>query len=361
MTAKQLPGRIAPDGSEYVTLTDGAGNLGGATITLNTSDLEIGAVEIKNSTTDDRVSVSAAGAMKVDGSAVTQPVSIATAPVLVAGSALIGKVGLDQTTPGTTNAVSVAQLGSTTVSTGNGVVGAGVQRVALASDSTGIVALPAAGTSVVGTKAAGTAAATSLLAGQVFNSTAPTLTDGQQAAAQADTAGSHFVNTEGKKATYSAGLNVSIAASATDVVVLSGSASKTVRVTRITLNGIATANTTAAIALVKRSTANTGGTVGSTPTPVPLDSSNGAVTAVLVDYTANPTTGTTVGTVRQERITFNTAATSSVNTDRIVWEFGTRNTQALVLRGTAQQACVNFGGNSVTGGVLTYTVEWTEE
>lgn len=36
----------------------------------------------------------------------TQPVSIATAPVLVAGSALIGKVGIDQTTPGTTNAVS---------------------------------------------------------------------------------------------------------------------------------------------------------------------------------------------------------------------------------------------------------------
>jgi len=49
--------------------------------------------------------VSAAGALKVDGSAVTQPVSIATAPVLVAGSAIIGNVGIDQTTPGTTNAV----------------------------------------------------------------------------------------------------------------------------------------------------------------------------------------------------------------------------------------------------------------
>ena len=36
----------------------------------------------------------------------TQPVSIATAPVLVAGSAIIGKVGIDQTTPGTTNLVS---------------------------------------------------------------------------------------------------------------------------------------------------------------------------------------------------------------------------------------------------------------
>jgi hypothetical protein len=37
----------------------------------------------------------------------TQPVSLATAPALVAGSAIIGKVGIDQTTPGTTNGVQV--------------------------------------------------------------------------------------------------------------------------------------------------------------------------------------------------------------------------------------------------------------
>lgn len=55
---------------------------------------------------------------------------------LIAGTALVGKVGLDQTTPGTTNAVSLAQIGATTVSTGNGVAGAGVQRVTVASDNT---------------------------------------------------------------------------------------------------------------------------------------------------------------------------------------------------------------------------------
>lgn len=49
------------------------------------------------------------GGMKVDGSGTALPVSIATAPVLVAGSAVIGKVGIDQTTPGTTNAVEVVQ------------------------------------------------------------------------------------------------------------------------------------------------------------------------------------------------------------------------------------------------------------
>lgn len=53
-----------------------------------------------------------------------------------AGSAVIGKTGVDQTNPGTTNAVSLAQVGATTVATGNGVVSAGVQRVAVASDNT---------------------------------------------------------------------------------------------------------------------------------------------------------------------------------------------------------------------------------
>lgn len=41
---------------------------------------------------------------------------------LAAGAALVGKVGLDQTTPGTTNAVSLAQIGGTTIVNG-GVAG----------------------------------------------------------------------------------------------------------------------------------------------------------------------------------------------------------------------------------------------
>ena len=40
------------------------------------------------------------------------PVSLATAPALVAGSAVIGKVGIDQTTPGTTNKVSIGTDGT---------------------------------------------------------------------------------------------------------------------------------------------------------------------------------------------------------------------------------------------------------
>lgn len=80
---------------------------------------------------------STSNALNVD---VTQPLPAGTnviGHVIVdAGTALIGKVGIDQTTPGTTNAISIAQIGANTVLTGNGVTGTGSQRVTIASDNT---------------------------------------------------------------------------------------------------------------------------------------------------------------------------------------------------------------------------------
>lgn len=79
-----------------------------------------------------------------------------SAVTLQPGSNLAGKVGIDQTTPGTTNAISDAYIGSTVIATGNGVSGAGVQRVNIASDNTAFsvnatvsAALPA-GTNLIG-------------------------------------------------------------------------------------------------------------------------------------------------------------------------------------------------------------------
>lgn len=44
-------------------------------ISIDASDIQIGAVELKDGASDNRASISAAGALKVDGSAVTQPVT----------------------------------------------------------------------------------------------------------------------------------------------------------------------------------------------------------------------------------------------------------------------------------------------
>lgn len=57
----------------------------------------------------------------------------------------IPAVKIDPTTPGTTDAISLARLGANAVSVGNGTSGTGVQRVTLASDGTGVVAATQSG------------------------------------------------------------------------------------------------------------------------------------------------------------------------------------------------------------------------
>jgi hypothetical protein len=65
----------------------------------------------------------------------SQAVSLAALPALGAGTAIIGKVGIDQTSPGTTNAFSLSYIGGSAVATGNGTAGAGTIRVTIASDN----------------------------------------------------------------------------------------------------------------------------------------------------------------------------------------------------------------------------------
>lgn len=88
--------------------------------------------------------ITAAGAL-VGGDATNGlDVDITRNAALVAGSAVIGKVGIDQTTPGTTNlvalaanqSVNVAQINGVTALMGNGTTGTGSQRVTIASDNT---------------------------------------------------------------------------------------------------------------------------------------------------------------------------------------------------------------------------------
>jgi len=100
------------------------------------------------------------------------------------------------------------KVNGTTVATGNGNSGPGVQRVAIATDNTAFsVNAAQSGTWTVqpgntanttpwlvndssnGTVTPGTAASKSSLIGAIYNSTLPTLTTGQQAALQADSSG----------------------------------------------------------------------------------------------------------------------------------------------------------------------------
>lgn len=81
-----------------------------------------------------------------------QQISGGGAVVLSPGSNIIGKVGIDQTTPGTTNGISENQLNGVAIATGNGTTGTGVQRVTIASDQTAfsVNTTLAAGTNLLG-------------------------------------------------------------------------------------------------------------------------------------------------------------------------------------------------------------------
>lgn len=159
--------------------------------------------------------------------------------------------------------------------------------------------------------------------------------------------------------TYSAAITgLTTALLATDIVTIIGGATTVVRITGIGISANGSAGANANLALIKRSTANTGGT-STTPAAVPYDSNDAAATAVFRAYTVNPTVlGTVVGTVRtvEQFISGVVTAGSGV----VEWEFGVRPAKPIVLRGVAQTLAVNLAGVTVTGGSYNVWIEWTE-
>jgi hypothetical protein len=147
-----------------------------------------------------------------------------------------------------------------------------------------------------------------------------------------------------------------------DAFCITGSATKTVRVKRIQISGTDTTAQTSVMNLVIRSAANTGGTLVTTPTDVPLSSSNVAGTAVIKAYTAVPTPGTAVGIAQSQSIGFQ-AATVGTPGSAMVWTYLPSEdlSQEIVLQGVTQSACVNFPSAFTTAGpVVNADVKWTE-
>ena len=172
-------------------------------------------------------------------------------------------------------------------------------------------------------------------------------------------------NAENERPTYAVDLSNygPLAGAPTDVFTIYGSATKTIRVTRVTITLTATTAVTVPIQLIKRSTTNTGGTAG-VAVATPYDSNNAAATATATAYTGNPTAlGTVVGTaVRAARYFAEITATVSTSPAQMIdWEFGLNNCQPIVLRGTTQGLCVNLGGTTIAGGRIDVTIEWTED
>lgn len=150
------------------------------------------------------------------------------------------------------------------------------------------------------------------------------------------------------------------AATPTDIFTITGSASKTIRVTKIVVGGLATTAGQLNPLIIRRSTANSGGT-STAPTPLARDTLNSAATATLALYTANPASlGTTVGTLDSCRLFLQTATGGAP--DVCAFTYGVNDDQLVTLRGTTDSLSINFAGAAVpAGGIVDFDVEWTEE
>ena len=150
-------------------------------------------------------------------------------------------------------------------------------------------------------------------------------------------------------------------ATPTDVITIYGSATKTVRILKIVLN---TTQTTIGINdwyVIKRSTANTGGTSAAIVS-VPIDSNFPAATAVVSRYTVNPTAlGTSAGNLAVVNIVSPPIAPGTSGTGYIPYAFDFTN-NPIVLRGVAQGVAINFNGAALPGGLsINFNVTFTEE
>jgi hypothetical protein len=176
-----------------------------------------------------------------------------------------------------------------------------------------------------------------------------------------DPTGAQMSNGEGRKATYSAA-TVAYAPYATpqDIVGIVGSASKRVRVLRFAVSGRATAANQLDVQLVKRSTADTGGTP-SVLAAVSHDSNDLAATAAVTSYGAAPTGGTLLGAIRAQQINLSAAGSGGAAVP-VEFDFGTVNDKSIVLNAAAEGLYLNLNGAAMPAGtVLNVFVEWSEE
>ena len=153
-------------------------------------------------------------------------------------------------------------------------------------------------------------------------------------------------------------LGLVVAAAATDILALIGGNSFLNKSVRLRIGGVATAATAVSMSLIRRSTANSGGT-STAPTPVPVDSVDvGAAKGSVLAYTANPAgLGTAVGTALAFTVPVGTASAPLPDT---VIDFSPLGVGNPILRSALESLCLNLNGATVAGLTLNISVEWSE-
>jgi hypothetical protein len=206
----------------------------------------------------------------------------------------------------------------------------------------------------------------------LYQTTPPSLTDGQHGEVQVDAQGRLLVSTAPlasvvdsvtvqpgtvTRTTYSAAASFVPAAGATDIFVLVGSTAKIAYVTRIFVSGTQTTAGNIECVLIKRSTANSGGSFVAA-NMIPHDSANPTAAISVGHYTANPTVGSSLGALRRERLLVPALSTPAPH-DHIHWELETAG-QGIALKNASQILAVNILGATLAGGLMSVSAEWYE-
>jgi hypothetical protein len=159
------------------------------------------------------------------------------------------------------------------------------------------------------------------------------------------------------------------ASSATDIMCLNGSTTKTVSLRRVLISGTAaTAITTPVLLNLNHSldTAGTPATGLALPVAAPLNPSNAAATATVTAWTTNGTVNDTtpnllwgqavpfpVTTTATNPITQIEAGPGAVTLFSQSWDIPKAGT-------VVQQICINLDGKTIATGLLNITFEWAE-
>ena len=360
--AASATGSAVPADADYLGASDGTDLQGLLVESATHPNLRValynGAVE---------AAVDAQGGVKVAGEAASGS-AVTGNPVLVAGqdgtdarTLLTDNTGQLKVLVENGSAIAVsgtvtAEIEGHAGATLDGAAGSpSTQCVTVQGNSSG-TAIPTTD-SGLGPVAPGNAAANSNLIGGIFNSTPPAPTTGQQTAIQQDSKGSAYVNTEGRKATYVVTLQAQAIASGINLT-LQGSATKIIRITRLTFSGLATTAGGSIVSWGITTAAFTGGTTASANfNQGTLDSSNPAATAVPLYYTAAPTGGGAPINIETFEYPFELAASLNYVVSST---FGNRAAQCPTLRGTTQFIYLSIP-TAAAGGKYTVAIEWTEE
>ena len=169
--------------------------------------------------------------------------------------------------------------------------------------------------------------------------------------------------------TYSyAQLGITPAGSPTDFLTITGSSTRGVHISKITVSGLVSGTGNAIGQLnpqiVRRTAANTGGTF-TEPAISTNDSANAGAGAYVSLYSANPTAvGAAAATMAVCRLNLSAATTAGGAPQVCAFNFGVTNDQVVTLRGTSDILALNFGTGATavpTGATVDVNIEWTEE